>query len=182
MSRIEKTRTWHPNRRKIQLNSDTQLRQHWEGRDGSQIGRRSLEVYVDEGAISSGTLYRNSTHISEVSTGNTEQDSNTGELYEEDGDSVISSETLYNEGIHTSGEDRNDTGPNNSTLLHDPFNYRDGISASDTAYSIGTPGKETYNSDKDTGYGESKDSDNEERHGSLENASGKHNWETENFP
>ena len=34
----------------------------------------------DEGAISSGTLYRNSTHISEVSTGNTEQDSNIGEL------------------------------------------------------------------------------------------------------
>ena len=79
---------------------------------------REIECHneYDEGAILSGTLYRNSTHISEVSTGNTEQDSNTGEWYEEDGDSVISSETLYNKGIHTSGEDRNYTGPNNGTL------------------------------------------------------------------
>ena len=127
---------------------------------------REIELHNkdDEGAISSGTLHRNSTHISEVSMGNTEQDSNTGELYEEDGDSVISSETLYNEGIHTSGEDRNNTGPNNGTLIHDPFNYSARIITSNAAYSISTLGKGTYDSDKDTGYGESEDSDNEERH------------------
>ena len=137
--------------------------------DTREIERHNKD---DEGAILSGTLYRNSTHISEVSTGNTEQDSNTGEWYKEDGDSVILSETLYNEGIHTSGEDRNDTGPNNGTLLHNPFNYSAGIITSDATYSISMSGKGTYDSDKDTGYGESKDSDNEERH----------TWETKNFP
>ena len=36
-------------------------------------------------------------------------------------------------------------------------------------------------SDEDTGYGENEDSDNQERHGSLENVSGNHNWEIETF-
>ena len=125
----------------------------------------------DEGAILSGTSYRNSTHISEVSTGNTEQDSNTGEWYEEDGDTVILAETRYNKGIHTSGENKNDTGPNNGTLLHDPFNYSAGIITSDATYTISMLDKGTYNSDEDTGYGESKDILNEERH----------TWETEKF-
>ena len=90
----------------------------WEECNTKEEDTREIERHNkdNEGAILSGTLYRNSTYISEVSTGNTEQDSNTGDWYKEDGDSVILSKTLYNESIHTSGEDRNDTGPNNSTL------------------------------------------------------------------
>ena len=65
--------------------------------DTREIERHNKD---NKGAISSGTLYRNSTHISEVSMGNTEQDSNTGVWYEEDSDSVILSETLDNKGIH----------------------------------------------------------------------------------
>ena len=45
---IKGTRTRQSNRnnsRKIQLNSDTQLRQHRETRDGSQIGSQVLEVH-----------------------------------------------------------------------------------------------------------------------------------------
>ena len=113
-------------------------------KDTREIERHNKD---DKGAILSGTLYRNSTHISEVSTGNTEQDSNTGEWYEEDSDSVISAETMYNEGIHTSGENKNNTWPNNGTLLHDPFNYSAGISTSDATYSISMSNKGTYDSD-----------------------------------
>ena len=68
----------------------------------------------------------------------------------------MSSETLYHEGTHTSGDDRNDTGS------HVP------ISEALILYTASDGG--TYDSDKDTGYGESEDSDNEERHA----------WETEN--
>ena len=62
----------------------------------------------------------------------------------------MSSETLYHEGTHTSGDDRNDTGP------HVP------LSDALILYTASDGG--TYDSDKDTGYGESEDSDNEERH------------------
>ena len=44
----------------------------------------------------------------------------------------------------------------------------------------GVPPLYTDNSDKDIGYGENEDSDNQDRHNSLENVSG-HNWEIENF-
>ena len=91
-------------------------------------------------------LDKNSTHSSEPTVGDTEKDSKKGKLYEEYGDSVMSSETLYHEGTHTSGDDRNDTGPyvplSDALILY---------TASDGG---------TYNSDKDTGYGESQDSDN----------------------
>ena len=53
-------------------------------------------------------LHKDNTHSSEPTTGDT--DSKIGKLYEEYGDSVMSSETLYHEGTHTSGDNRNDTG------------------------------------------------------------------------
>ena len=40
---------------------------------------------------------------------------------------------------------------------------------------------EIDDSDKDTGYGVNEDSDNQDRHGSLEDVSGSHNQETGNF-
>ena len=44
----------------------------------------------------------------------------------------------------------------------------------------GIPPLYTDDSDEETGHGEHKDSDNQERHWSLENVSGNHNWEIEN--
>ena len=54
-------------------------------------------------------LHKDSTHSSEPTTGDT--DSKIEKLYKEYRDSVMSSETLYHEGTHTSGDDRNNTGP-----------------------------------------------------------------------
>ena len=80
-------------------------------------------------------LHKDSTHSSEPTTGDT--DSKIGKLY---GDSVMSSKTLYHEGTHTSGADRNDTRPyvplSDALILY---------TASDGG---------TYDSDKDTGYGD----------------------------
>ena len=49
----------------------------------------------DDGVISPGTSYRNSNQISEISMGNTEEDSNTGQSSQEDGHSIILSETRH---------------------------------------------------------------------------------------
>ena len=88
--------------------------------------------------------------------GDTEKESKIGKLYKEYRDSVMSSETLYHKGTHTSGDDRNDTGP-----------Y---VPLSDALILYTASDEGTYDSDKDTGYGESEDSDNEERQ----------TWKTEN--
>ena len=63
-----------------------------------------------------------------------EEDREEGESYDEDDDGVISSDTSYSKGIHTSGDDTDN----------------------DRTSNIPTSGDGTYNSDKDTRYVENK--------------------------
>ena len=76
-------------------------------------------------------------------------------------DGTISSDTLYSNSIHTSGDDTDD----------------DGVISSDTSYSNGihTSGDDTDDSDEDTGYGENNESDDHGRQRSKEDVNSTHN-------
>ena len=111
------------------------------------------------------TLHTAMTSTLGASIDNTKEDngSNREESCNEDDDGVISSDTSYSNGIHTSGDDTDD----------------DRIISPDTSYSnsIHTSGDNIDDSDEDTGYGENNESDDQGRQGSKEDVSGAHNSE-----